>query len=128
MDCSLPGSSIHGILQARILEPVAIPSSRESSQPRNRIHVSYIYRIDKRVVYHWCHLIICNNLEVKCTLKCSFGTAVKYFRALCFLYLKTTYIHLCLDKTQGWGQDLMVFSLLMVSLVVWPVTLVLTWI
>ena len=33
MDCSLPGSSIHGILQARILEWVAMPSSRRSSQP-----------------------------------------------------------------------------------------------
>ena len=30
-----PGSSVHGILQARLLEWVAIPSSRESSQPRN---------------------------------------------------------------------------------------------
>ena len=35
MDCSLPGSSVHGILQARILEWVAIPFSRGSSQPRD---------------------------------------------------------------------------------------------
>ena len=35
MDCSLPSSSVHGILQARILEWVAIPSSRGYSQPRN---------------------------------------------------------------------------------------------
>ena len=40
MDCSLPGSSVHGILQARILEWVAMSSSRESSQPRNQMHVS----------------------------------------------------------------------------------------
>ena len=33
MDCSLPGSSVHGISQARILEWVAVPSSRGSSQP-----------------------------------------------------------------------------------------------
>ena len=33
-DCSLPGSSVHGILQARILERVAISSSRGSSQAR----------------------------------------------------------------------------------------------
>ena len=33
MDCSPPGSSVHGILQAWILEWVAYPSSRESSQP-----------------------------------------------------------------------------------------------
>ena len=34
MDCSLPGSSVHGILQDRILEWVATPFSRESSQSR----------------------------------------------------------------------------------------------
>ena len=33
MDCSLPGSSVHGILQERILEWIAMPSSRESFQP-----------------------------------------------------------------------------------------------
>ena len=41
MDHSPPGSSIHVILQAAILEWVAIPSSRGSSQPRDWIHVSY---------------------------------------------------------------------------------------
>ena len=34
MDCSPPGFSVHGILQARILESVAMPSSRRSSPPR----------------------------------------------------------------------------------------------
>ena len=38
--CSPPGSSVHGILQVRILEWVAIPSSRGSSQPRDRTQVS----------------------------------------------------------------------------------------
>ena len=42
MDCSPPGSSVHGILQAKILEWVAIPFSRESSQPRDRTQVSCI--------------------------------------------------------------------------------------
>ena len=37
VDCSLPGSVFHGILQASILEWVAIPSSRGSSQPRDPI-------------------------------------------------------------------------------------------
>ena len=40
MDCSLPGFSIHGILQARILEWVATPFSRGSSRPRDRTRVS----------------------------------------------------------------------------------------
>ena len=39
MDCSLPDSSVHGILQTRILEWVAMPSSRGSSWPRGRTHV-----------------------------------------------------------------------------------------
>ena len=42
MDCSLPGSSVHRILQARILEWVAISFSRGSSQPRNWTWVSCI--------------------------------------------------------------------------------------
>ena len=39
-DCSPPGFSVHGILQARILEWIAIPFSRGTSQPRNRTLVS----------------------------------------------------------------------------------------
>ena len=42
MDCSLPGSSVHGILQARILEWVAISFSRGSSRPRDQTWVSSI--------------------------------------------------------------------------------------
>ena len=42
MDCSLPGSSVHGIFQARVLEWVAISFSRGSSQPRDRIWDSHI--------------------------------------------------------------------------------------
>ena len=42
MDCSPPGSSVHGILQARILEWVAISFSRGSSQPRDWTQVSRI--------------------------------------------------------------------------------------
>ena len=42
MDCSLPGSSVHGILQARILEWVAIFSSRGSSLCRDQIWLSRV--------------------------------------------------------------------------------------
>ena len=42
MDCSLPGSSVHEILQTRIQEWVAIPFSRRSSQPRDWTQVSHI--------------------------------------------------------------------------------------
>ena len=43
--CRPPGSSVHGILQARVLEWVAMPSSKESFQPRNWTCVSYVFRI-----------------------------------------------------------------------------------
>ena len=42
MGCSLSGSSVHGIFQARVLEWIAISFSRGSSQPRNRTQVSHI--------------------------------------------------------------------------------------
>ena len=42
MDCSLPGSSVHGVFQARVLECVAIAFSRRSSRPRDWTRVSRI--------------------------------------------------------------------------------------
>ena len=56
MDCSPPGSSTHWILQTRILEWVAIPSSRGSSWLRDRTLISSVSWIGRQVVYHWCHL------------------------------------------------------------------------
>ena len=55
MDCSPPGSSVFGILQP-ILERVVIPSSRESSQPRDQICISYVSCIGRQVLYHFRHL------------------------------------------------------------------------
>ena len=52
MDCSPPGSSVHGIFLARILECVAISYPRGSSQPRDRTCVSCISS------NHWPHLIV----------------------------------------------------------------------
>ena len=46
MDCSLPGSSVHGIFQAIVLEWIAISFSRGSSQPRDRTRVSHT--VDRR--------------------------------------------------------------------------------
>ena len=42
MDHSPPGSTVHRILQARILEWVAVPSSRESFQPKDQTQASYV--------------------------------------------------------------------------------------
>ena len=52
MNHNLPGSSVHEILQARMLEWVVMPSSRGSSQPRDGTHVSYVSCICQRVLYH----------------------------------------------------------------------------
>ena len=53
MDCSPPGFSVHGIFQARILEWVAISSSKGSSQPRDQ---SCISRTGRQILYHKHHL------------------------------------------------------------------------
>ena len=49
MDCSPPGSSVQGILQARILGWVAMPFSRGSSPPRDRTHISGVSCPGRRV-------------------------------------------------------------------------------
>ena len=48
--CSQPGSSIHGIFQARILELVAISSFRRSSQSRDQTHVSCVSCISRQIL------------------------------------------------------------------------------
>ena len=50
--CSPPGSSVHGTLQARILEWAAIAYSRGSSGPRDQTHVSCISSIGRWILYH----------------------------------------------------------------------------
>ena len=50
MDCSPPGSSVHGILQARILEWVAISFFTGSSQPRNQ---TCVFCIGRCILYRW---------------------------------------------------------------------------
>ena len=52
MDCSLPGSSIHRILQASILEWVAMLYSRGSSRPKDGTWVSCVSCIGRQVLYH----------------------------------------------------------------------------
>ena len=52
MDCSPPGSSVRRIFQARLLEWVAISSSRRSSRPRDRTHISCICCTGRQILYH----------------------------------------------------------------------------
>ena len=53
MDCSMPGSSVHGISQARIQEWVALCFSRASSRPRDQTHISCISCIGRSIFYHY---------------------------------------------------------------------------
>ena len=53
LDWSPPGFSAHGILQAGILECVAVFSSRESSRPRDRTLVSPVWQTGSLPLSHW---------------------------------------------------------------------------
>ena len=59
MDCSPPGSSVHEISQARILEWGAISSARGSSRPRNQTSVSCISCTGRRILDHWATTEAC---------------------------------------------------------------------
>ena len=61
MDSSLPGSSVHGILQARILERVAICFFRGSSQPKNWTRISCI---DRLILYSWATREACTYCKM----------------------------------------------------------------
>ena len=62
MDYSPPGSSVRGILQARILEWMAIPSSRGPSQPRDRACISCVFCIGS--LFTTSHLCACKSIEI----------------------------------------------------------------
>ena len=53
MDCTLLASSVHRIFQARILEWVSTPFSREFSWLRDLIHVSSVSCTGRQIFYHW---------------------------------------------------------------------------
>ena len=48
----LPGSPLHGIFQARILEWVVISSSRGSSQPRDQTQAYFVFCTGRQILYH----------------------------------------------------------------------------
>ena len=76
MDCSLPGSSVHGIFQARILEWAAISYSRGSSRPRDWTHISCISCIGRWIFYHWAP-----------------GEPMLYSRSLLVIYFTHSSVH-----------------------------------
>ena len=69
MDWIPPGSSVHGISQARILEWVAISFSKGSSWPRVRTCISGVFYIGGQILYHWatretCLLLLPPNILI----------------------------------------------------------------
>ena len=88
MDCSPPGSSVHGIFQARILEWVAISYSRGSFWTRIWIHVSCVFYIGRDSLYY-------------CT------TLVRYIYIYIYIYKMYVCIYTCWGGFVG-GQMAMV--------------------
>ena len=92
MDYSLPGSSVHGILQARILEWVTISFSRGSCWPRDWTHVSYISCIADRFLTFWAareahtHIHTTEQREPRSDFYASLLDIMHYFIFLCFTY------------------------------------------
>ena len=60
-DCSPPGSSFHGISQARLLEWVVISFSRESSWPGDWTRASCLSCISRQILYHWANWSVQNE-------------------------------------------------------------------
>ena len=58
---SLPGFSVHGILQARIPECVAMLSSRGSSWLRDQTHISHVSCLGRQVLYHYRYYLWRSN-------------------------------------------------------------------
>ena len=87
MHCSPSGSSVHGIFQARIPEWVVMPSSRRSSWPRDRTHISYVFCIDRQVFYHLCHQGSPFMMTTKkITSENNYGTYKSQLQARCSLW------------------------------------------
>ena len=89
LDCSPPSSSVHGILQARILEWVAIPFSRGSSWPRNGTQVSHIAGRFFTIWAHQGSLCVC-----VCIIFRLFFT-IDYYKILNIVCALYSYSSLC---------------------------------
>ena len=86
-DCSPPTSCFYGIVQARIVEWVSMPSSRRSSQPRNRTRVSCI---SGRFFNHWATreapIQARVTLLISSLLKASLRSSSLFYYFFCFLW------------------------------------------
>ena len=117
MDCSPPGSSVHGILQARILEWVAIPFSRESSWCRDWTRVSSVVGIfftvwatkDETYLHHYwapdCVLgLVLRVIHRYPVLFVSYSYR-HHLCMLCLFFLAKFYISMCQQNTNFKNKD-----------------------
>ena len=128
MDCSLPGSSVHGIFQAIVLEWIAISFSRGSSQPRDRTRVSSIvemltlYRLSHQGSHYvsvfkynfihlkkqWLHITFRNTSWVKSGIYfskpklyfCKFLLKITVFGSIKMIVFSASFRYLFLSKHQ----------------------------
>ena len=123
MDSSPPGSSVHGIIQARILEWAAISFSRLSSQPRDWTHVSYTaggsftsepcgkFRHIKTCVllalFLWRTLTHDYRLKIQNQIRNHHPHFVFYFIIICSHEIKR---HLLLGRKAGTNLDILLKS------------------
>ena len=92
MDCSLPGSSDLGILQAKLLEWVAIPFSKGCSQPRNQTWIFCVFCTGKRILYHWST----RTLYLFCVW---YNILFKLIIVFHLMSLRNVFFNFCLKKT-----------------------------
>ena len=97
MDYSPPGSSVHGIFQARIREWVAISPFRRSSQPWDQIHISSVSCIGRQTLYHWATweaVSAANKLLVYCLCP-SASMCVRVCVHVCVRACVCVCVHVC---------------------------------
>ena len=94
MDCSPPSSSVYGILQARILEWVVMPSSRGSSQPRVWTHISFC-------LLHWqvCSLPLVPSGRPLLSWQIIITVFYSFFSHWSIVPVQTSF-HVCLGLSQ----------------------------
>ena len=106
--CDLPGSDVHGIFQARILEWVAVCFSRGSSQPRDQTCFSCIPCIGRWVLYQLCHL--CPLLAASSCLSSQVPGSPALWRTSDWAFLSVldwalpNYLPPAADSSTGWWQ------------------------
>ena len=83
-DSLLPGSSVPGIFQVRILEWVAVSYSMGSSQPRDQTSISSVSCIGKQILYHWVTWEALQTWWCQCNIKAA--KMSKILKCICCTY------------------------------------------